>query len=396
MKQLPIKIVLHTVLIGTLSVASLTPSYAFAAKTPLSTLENEQKITSADKYLGPVGLQEALQETGSHTVVLDAYALTLLKSPSIKIDKDLFSEQREKDLVDSILKSQITAKEHATYWLNILKPKLTDVNQGIVNYGAKFDNYYDAIVAAINAKDKKATQQGITRLYKVIQDNKKTVAQLVTDLQTFRSSLVIDSTAFQSETNTMLASLEGKNAILPSLKQQIGAYNSEVHTALGMIATGSVLNILSGVLIVLTVATGVTGLGLPVATISGAAIAAGLSGGIAFIVQGRKQLNTANEQITLLTTKMKNTELQAAALQSASDQTISFTGTINAAINSAQSLSDQWSTMSSKYQSLLHNIDEISPEELGFIKEDLKTAKDSWLDIKKYATELSTNIIIQK
>ncbi|MGQ0452042.1 enterotoxin, partial [Bacillus sp. SS-TM] len=42
----------------------------------------------------------------------------------------------------------------------------------------------------------------------------------------------------------------------------------------------------------------------------------------------------------------------------------------------------------SKYNSLLQNVDSISPNDLVFIKEDLNIAKDSWKNIKDYAEKI--------
>ena len=44
--------------------------------------------------------------------------------------------------------------------------------------------------------------------------------------------------------------------------------------------------------------------------------------------------------------------------------------------------------MGSKYNSLLQNVDSISPNDLVFIKEDLNIAKDSWKNIKDYAEKI--------
>lgn len=41
-----------------------------------------------------------------------------------------------------------------------------------------------------------------------------------------------------------------------------------------------------------------------------------------------------------------------------------------------------------KYNSLLQNVDSISPNDLVFIKEDLNIAKDSWKNIKDYAEKI--------
>ncbi|PGT49740.1 enterotoxin [Bacillus cereus] len=324
------------------------------------------------------------------------YALTLLKSPQIKLDKNLFTDQKDKVLVDTVLNAQKTAQENATNWLDVIKPKLIDVNQGIVNYGTKFDNYYQNIANAVDTKDKQTTKKSVERLYKSVEENKANLDQLVVDLKKFRDKLVTDTNQFQEGTNNMMSNLEGKNAILPSLKQQIDAYNSQVSASIVMIASGGVLTLMGTGFGLLTVVLVVSGVGLPFAALTGGAAAGAVGGGVALIVKGSDKLKEANTQIAQLTTQLKDTELQAAALKVASGQTKTFAETINIAIDSAQTLSDQWTTMGSKYKSLLNNIDDISLDDLAFVKEDLKTAKDSWINIKEYADTLYSKFTIQK
>lgn len=396
MRKIPVKLVTCAALVTTLSTASIMPSYAFADETKEITEKNEKQPNLPDKYLGPEGLQKALQETGSHVIVLDAYALTLLKSPQIKLDKNIFTEKKDKDLVDAVINTQKIAQGNATYWIDVLKPELINVNQSIVNYGSKFDNYYQTIVDAVDAKDKETTKQGVERLYNNVEQNKEKVNQLVVDLKNFRDKLLTDTNEFQTNTNQMLTTLEGKNAIMPSLKQQIDAYNSQVSAAIAMIASGGVLTLMGTGFGVLTVVLTLSGVGLPFAAITGTVAAGSIGGGVALIVTGNNKLKEANAQITKLTMQLKDTDLQVAALKVASDQTKTFADTINTAIDSAETLKDQWTTMGAKYKSLMDNIDEISPSSLAFVKEDLKTAKDSWLNIKSYADTLYSKITINK
>lgn len=396
MKKIPVKLMTCAALVTTLSTASIMPSYVFASETKEVTMKNEKQPNLPDKYLGPEGLQKALQETGSHVIVLDAYALTLLKSPQIKLDKNIFTEKKDKDLVDAVLNTQKIAQGNATHWIDVLKPELINVNQSIVNYGSKFDNYYQTIVDAVDEKDKVTTKQGIERLYKNVEQNKEKVDKLVVDLKNFRDKLFTDTNEFQTNTNQMLTTLEGKNAIMPSLKQQIDAYNSQVSAAIAMIASGGVLTLMGTGFGVLTVVLAVSGVGLPFAAITGTVAAGSIGGGVALIVTGNNKLKEANSQIAKLTMQLKDTDLQVAALKVASDQTKTFADTINTAIDSAETLKDQWTTMGSKYKSLMDNIDDISPSSLAFVKEDLKTAKDSWLNIKSYADTLYSKITINK
>lgn len=396
MKKIPVKLMTCAALVTTLSTASIMPSYVFASETKEVTMKNEKQPNLPDKYLGPEGLQKALQETGSHVIVLDAYALTLLKSPQINLDKNIFTEKKDKDLVDAVINTQKIAQGNATHWIDVLKPELINVNQGIVNYGSKFDNYYQTIVDAVDAKDKETTKQGVQRLYKNVEQNKDKIDQLILDLKNFRDKLITDTNGFQTKTNQMLTILEGKNAIMPSLKQQIDAYNSQVSAAIAMIASGGVLTLMGTGFGVLTVVLAVSGVGLPFSAITGTVAAGSIGGGVALIVTGNNKLKEANSQIAKLTMQLKDTDLQVVALKVASDQTKTFADTINTAIDSAETLKDQWTTMGSKYKSLMDNIDEISPSSLAFVKEDLKTAKDSWLNIKSYADTLHSKITINK
>ncbi|WP_144509107.1 HBL/NHE enterotoxin family protein, partial [Bacillus mycoides] len=197
MQKISVKLMTCATLVATLSIASIVPSSAFADDTKAETMENENQPNLPDKYLGPEGVQKVLEQMGSHVIVLDTYALTLLKSPQIKFDKNLFTDEKDKALVDTVSNVQKTAKTNATNWLDTVKPKLINMNQCIVNYGIKFDNYYQTIMDAIDVKDKKTTKLGIERLYKSVQNNKESVDQLLIDLKNFRDKLIIDTNQFQ-------------------------------------------------------------------------------------------------------------------------------------------------------------------------------------------------------
>ncbi|MCU4948844.1 MULTISPECIES: HBL/NHE enterotoxin family protein [Bacillus cereus group] len=93
MKKTPVKLMTCAALVTTLATA---PSYVFAAETKEVMMKNETQPNLSDRYLGPEDLQKALQEMGSHVIVLDAYALTLLKSSQINLDKNIFTEKKDK------------------------------------------------------------------------------------------------------------------------------------------------------------------------------------------------------------------------------------------------------------------------------------------------------------
>ncbi len=77
---------------------------------------------------------------------------------------------------------------------------------------------------------------------------------------------------------------------MPSLKQQIDAYNSQVSASIAMIASGGVLTLMGTGFAVLTVVLTVSGVGLPFAAITGTMAAGAVGGGVALIVTGNNKL----------------------------------------------------------------------------------------------------------
>ena len=86
-------------------------------------------------------------------------------------------------LKGKVIQHQDTARGNAKQWLDVLKPQLISTNQNIINYNTKFQNYYDTLVAAVDAKDKATLTKGLTRLSSSINENKAQVDQLVEDLK---------------------------------------------------------------------------------------------------------------------------------------------------------------------------------------------------------------------
>ncbi|MGR4032346.1 non-hemolytic enterotoxin NHE subunit B, partial [Bacillus sp. ZZQ-131] len=116
--------------------------------------------------------------------------------------------------------------------------------------------------------------------------------------------------------------------------------------------------------------------------------AAAVGGGTAGIVLAKKELDNAQAEIQKITGQVTTAQLEVAGLTNIKTQTEYLTNTIDTAITALQNISNQWYTMGSKYNSLLQNVDSISPNDLVFIKEDLNIAKDSWKNIKDYAEKI--------
>ncbi|PGB02019.1 HBL/NHE enterotoxin family protein, partial [Bacillus toyonensis] len=94
-------------------------------------------------------------------------------------------------------------------------------NQNIINYNTKFQNYYDTLVAAVDAKDKATLTKGLTRLSSSINENKAQVDQLVEDLKKFRNKMTSDTQNFKGDANQITSILASQDAGIPLLQNQI-------------------------------------------------------------------------------------------------------------------------------------------------------------------------------
>lgn len=389
MTKKPYKVMALSALIAVIA-ASNIPAHTLAAESTVKPTSVYAAVANkSDRYdeysLGPEGLRDAMQRTGSNALVMDLYALTILKQANVNFNG---INTVEDSLKTKVVHHQEVARGNASQWLDHLKPQLISTNQNIINYNTKFQNYYDTLAAAIDNQDKATLSKGLTRLSGSISENKAKVDKLVNDLKAFRNKMTVDTQNFKGDANQITSILASQESGIPGLQKQITAFNdalskynsiiigSSVATALGPIA------IIGGAVVIWTGAGTPLGVGL----IAGGAAAVG--GGVTGIVLAKKELDKAQEEIKKLTGEVTQAELQVAGLTNIKNQTEYLTNTIDIAITALQNISNQWYTMGSKYNSLLQNVDSINPEDLAFIKEDLNIAKGSWQNIKEYAEKI--------
>ncbi|MGR5863585.1 non-hemolytic enterotoxin subunit B [Bacillus cereus] len=380
------KIALST-LLALVTASNLVPGTTYAAQNmgKVQTTYANVAATTDTYALGPDGLRVAMEKTGSNVLAMDLYALTVLKQANVNFSG---IDSLDASLKTKVLHHQEVAKNNASQWLDAIKPQLILTNQNIINYNTKFQNYYDTLVKAVQEKNKDILTTGLTRLSTSISENKAQVDTLISNLKTFRDKLTRDTQSFKEDSNQVTSILASQDAGIPLLQKQLETYNaaaskynsiiigSSVATALGPVA------IVAGAVVIWTGAGTPLGVGL-IATGVGAT-GAGATG----IVLAKKELDNAQTEIQKIAGQITQAQLEVAGLTNVKTQTEYLTATIDTAIIALQNISNQWHTMNTKYTSLLQNVKTISPENLGFIMEDLEIAKDSWKDIKDYAEKI--------
>lgn len=84
----PYKVMALSTLIATIAAGSITPSYASAAEntTKPAPIYADAENNYPEYSLGPEGLKDALEKTGSNMLVMDLYALTIVKQANVNFD----------------------------------------------------------------------------------------------------------------------------------------------------------------------------------------------------------------------------------------------------------------------------------------------------------------------
>ncbi|MFP3413399.1 HBL/NHE enterotoxin family protein [Bacillus sp. SIMBA_074] len=373
----PYKVMALSTLIATIAAGSITPSYASAAENttksaPIYAGAENNSPEYPEYSLGPEGLKDAIEKTGSNMLVMDLYALTVVKQANVNFDGLTVINN---DLQKSIKDNHDASKTNAKQWLDGLKPQIIQTNQNIINYNTQFQNYYDTLVESVNNNDKETLKAVLTSLDESISVNKDAVDKLVQDLKAFRGKLELDTQNLKTDANKITDILSGQDMGIPLMQKQIETNQTLIDENNKVYIGSSVATALGAYL---------------VATIALAPIGAGpLGGGIYGVITSQEQIKKAQEEIIKLTENISTAKQQVVKLTFLKNNTKNLTETIDAAITALENVKNQWQTMGAKYKSLNDNVDRINSDKLAtIIKVDLKIAKGSWEQVNKYAENI--------
>ncbi|MES5957190.1 HBL/NHE enterotoxin family protein [Bacillus fungorum] len=396
MKKTTYKVVVLSSIIA-VSASNILPIRALAAEPVVkkSIIQTNNKGQS-NKYngfsLGPQGMKKALQDTNSNALVMDLYALTILKQPML----DFNNVDLDNALKKNIVEHQKTSKVNADYWLDKLKPRIITVDQNIINFNSKFQNYYQTLIKAVNANKPNTLKSGIKKLSDKISAYKQDTDQLIKELQQFRNKLTSDTESFSADSQKVESTIAGDKAGIPYLKQQIENNNKLIDEAnkyyiASTIATitGPLMIAAGAITLLATAGTLGSVVGWTLVGVGGGATVGGTYG----MAKLKNEVNNAINANKEITKGISATEQQILVLDAAKVQLNYLANTISQAIDSLQNISNAWGSLSSGYKSLAENLKDVDPEDFDpdakeFIIDDLDTAKDSWKDIEEYAENL--------
>ncbi|TKI42386.1 hemolytic enterotoxin HBL lytic component L1 [Bacillus mycoides] len=405
MKKFPFKVLTLATLATVITATTGNTIHAFAQETTAQ----EQKI--GNYALGPEGLKKALAETGSHILVMDLYAKTMIKQPNVNLsDIDLGSGGGE--LLKNIHLNQELSRINANYWLDTAKPQIQKNARNIVNYDEQFQNYYDTLVDTVQKRDKAGLKEGINDLITTINTNSKEVTDVIKMLQDFKSKLYTNSTDFKNNVGGpdgkggLTAILAGQQALIPQLQAEIEQLSATQKKHFDDVLAWSIGGGLGAAILVIAAIAGVVVIVVTGGTATPAVVgglsalgAAGIGLGTAAGVTASNHMNSYNEiskKIGELGTKADRANQAVISLTNAKDTLAYLYQTVDQAILSLTNIQKQWNTMGANYTDLLDNIDSMQEHKFSLIPDDLKAAKQSWNDIHKDAEFISKDIAFKQ
>ncbi|PEP95267.1 HBL/NHE enterotoxin family protein [Bacillus toyonensis] len=402
MKNSPYKILSATAMIAAITVGNIIPS------TPVFAQEQVVHEQQNSAYaLGPNGMKDALAKTGSHMLVMNVYASTMIKQPTVNLSGiDLGADGEQ--LVKKIQNDQNVSISNANHWMDVEKPKIQKAARSIVNYNTQFQNYYGTIVGAAKQNNTPTLKEGLQDLYTTINKNSKEVDDVIKALKEFKNKLYTDSTQFKNDVDGadgkagLATILAGKNALIPQLKSEIeslrGSQKAYLDNVLGWGIGGGVGTfLLIGGAIGGAVAIVVTG-GTATPLIVGGLVALGAAGiglGTAtgvMLSQNLTQYNDVSKKIEQLSTQRTAAEQAVLSLANAKATLMDLYQTVDQAIDSLTAMKKQWDTMGANYKVLLDSVDSMQPSKVSLLVNDLDAAKQQWSDIYQAADLVAKDI----
>ncbi|MCU4813697.1 alpha-helical pore-forming toxin family protein [Bacillus cereus] len=405
MMKFPFKVITLATLATVITATNGSTIHALAQE------QTAQEHKIENYALGPEGLKKALAATGSHILVMDLYAKTMIKQPNVNLSNiDLGSGGGE--LIKNIHLNQELSRINANYWLDTAKPNIQKTARNIVNYDEQFQNYYDTLVDTVKKKDKMSLKEGIGDLIDTIHTNSNEVTDVIKMLEAFKTKLYTNTVDFKNNVGGpdgqggLTAILAGKQALVPQLQAEIENLRSTQKSHFDNVLAWSIGGGLGAAILVIGTIAGavvivVTGGTATPAVVGGltALGAAGIGLGTAAGVEASNHMNSYNEisnKIGELSMKADLANQAVISLTNTKDTLTYLYQTVDQAIMSLTSIQQQWNKMGANYKDLYDNIDQMHEHKLSLIPDDLKAAKQSWNDIHKDAEFISKDIAFKQ
>ncbi|OUB22988.1 enterotoxin [Bacillus thuringiensis serovar yunnanensis] len=195
-------------------------SYAAVKGNKLESISIPTNLTAINTISNSVRL------LGSQAPLIQAYGLIILQQPEISIEA-----------MSSLTNRQKFAKNNVREWIDEYNPKLLDLNQQLMQFSIKFNNYYDKMYGlSEDIKENKEARESFRMGFHKLQAQAKTVKDnlesKLSDIRRFHSLLNTDSDEFAEKAEEAIQSLKGTNGNIVQLRADIKKNQEEIQAEL--------------------------------------------------------------------------------------------------------------------------------------------------------------------
>ncbi|PEJ73707.1 HBL/NHE enterotoxin family protein [Bacillus wiedmannii] len=235
------------------------------------------------------------------------------------------------DVLDTTVNHEISVYQQAQSWQETIKPKLENTQNQILSYNVTFHTIYEDIQKGIQVKNKQQILASLQTLQNDITSKKTNVTDFLTIIRNFKSDIAKSSQQLQTDIIHVQASMDGYKQTLDSLYAQLeNTTSDEVRKHLEDESADISVKLYDK------------------------------------LEPLRNHLTTVKDKINGVNDGVLNLGL----------------------LNSLEDMNTNWTTLESKLQSLIQNIEDSSDVNPVFITDDIAIVKNTWDTIYKLASNL--------
>ncbi|MED3323065.1 HBL/NHE enterotoxin family protein [Bacillus thuringiensis] len=196
--------------------------YAEEEPTPWKNIETQKEMATYP-------LSNSIRMLGAQSPLIQAYGLVILQQPDI-----------QGRTMSSIANHQQYAKINVYEWMDEYHPRLIDLNQEIMRYSTRFNNYYSGLyeLAGKVPEDGQATADFTTAygsLQKQVYMIQNQIEETLLNFNRYKSLLDKDSQNLSQKTTTTIQSLHESNGDVMQLRADIHRIQDEIQVELANI-----------------------------------------------------------------------------------------------------------------------------------------------------------------
>lgn len=324
-------------------------------------------------------LSDSIRLLGADAPLTQAYALTILKQPIIKVDA-----------MSRLANHQKFAKEKAVEWMDIQYPNIIGLNQEIMRYSAKFHSYYSKLYESAGkiyeSEEVKAEfVKGFSRLQNEVQIIQGDMEQTLLELNRFKSSLANDIQNLSESSKLAIDLLKGSNGDLSKVREDVLKIQKEIQEQLITILNRP-REIIKGSIKISNEVKNVILQGMESKTVDFSAIES-LSDEIMDL--SVDQVNKANaiikqkrKELFPLLQKLSKADIQASRIIFIEDKVNAFTDLINRQIANLEYLLNDWKVLNG-------NMNQIKTDLKASMYADSSIVQNQFIQLKKINDQMN-------